>query len=42
MVKSTYGTGCFLLMNTGNNFIESESKLLSTTAYNIFEKKILL
>ena len=25
MVKSTYGTGCFLLMNTGNKFIESES-----------------
>ena len=39
MVKSTYGTGCFLLMNTGNKFIESESKLLSTKAYNMFDKK---
>ena len=39
MVKSTYGTGCFLLMNTGNKFIESESKLLSTKAYNIFDKR---
>ncbi len=39
MVKSTYGTGCFLLMNTGSNFIESQSNLLSTTAYNIFDKK---
>ncbi len=39
MVKSTYGTGCFLLMNTGNNFIKSQSNLLSTTAYNIFDKK---
>jgi Glycerol kinase len=39
MVKSTYGTGCFLLMNTGNKFIESKSKLLSTKAYNIFDKK---
>ncbi len=39
MVKSTYGTGCFLLMNTGNKFIESGSRLLSTTAYNIFDKK---
>ena len=39
MVKSTYGTGCFLLMNTGNKFIESESKLLSSKAYNIFDKK---
>ena len=26
-------------MNTGNKFIESESKLLSTKAYNIFDKK---
>ena len=39
MAKNTYGTGCFLLMNTGNKFIESESKLLSTKAYNIFDKK---
>ncbi len=39
MVKSTYGTGCFLLMNTGNRLIESDTKLLSTTAYNILDKK---
>ncbi len=39
MVKSTYGTGCFLLMNTGNNIVKSKSKLLSTTAYNIQGKK---
>ncbi len=35
MVKSTYGTGCFLLMNTGSNIIKSQSNLLSTIAFNI-------
>ena len=35
MVKSTYGTGCFLLMNTGCDIIKSQSNLLSTIAYNI-------
>ena len=31
-VKNTYGTGCFLLMNTGRNAIKSESGLLTTVA----------
>ena len=31
-VKNTYGTGCFLLMNTGNQAIGSESGLLTTIA----------
>lgn len=35
MVKSTYGTGCFLLMNTGKNPILSQNKLLTTIAYQI-------
>jgi glycerol kinase len=35
MVKSTYGTGCFALMNIGNNFRESGSRLLTTTAYRL-------
>ena len=39
MVKSTYGTGCFLLMNTGDNILNSKSTLLSTVAYNIKGKK---
>ena len=39
MVKSTYGTGCFLLMNTGDNILNSKSNLLSTVAYNIKGKK---
>jgi len=35
MVKSTYGTGCFALMNIGENFVESKNKLLTTVAYRI-------
>lgn len=31
-VKNTYGTGCFLLMNTGEKAIQSESGLLTTIA----------
>lgn len=33
--KSTYGTGCFLLMNTGTEVIKSKSRLLSTVAYRL-------
>jgi len=33
MIKSTYGTGCFMLMNTGDEMMLSKSNLLSTTAY---------
>ncbi len=35
MVKSTYGTGAFLLLNTGEKVIRSKNKLLSTIAYQI-------
>lgn len=34
-VKNTYGTGCFLLMNTGNRAILSENNLLTTIAWKI-------
>ncbi|MEE8371222.1 MAG: FGGY-family carbohydrate kinase, partial [Sphingomonadales bacterium] len=34
-LKSTYGTGCFLLQNTGETIVRSENKLLSTLAYRI-------
>ena len=37
-VKNTYGTGCFLLMNTGNRPIESKNKLLTTIAWKIGDK----
>ncbi len=33
--KSTYGTGCFLLLNTGEEAIESQQRLLTTPAYRI-------
>jgi len=35
MAKNTYGTGCFMLMNTGSERIDSESGLLSTIAWSI-------
>ncbi len=34
-VKSTYGTGCFILLNTGKNIAYSKNGLLSTIAYKI-------
>jgi len=35
MAKNTYGTGCFMLMNTGKNIVESKSGLLTTIAWGI-------
>ncbi|HEY9547668.1 MAG TPA: glycerol kinase GlpK [Solimonas sp.] len=35
MSKSTYGTGCFLVLNTGSEFKRSQNRLLSTIAYRI-------
>ncbi len=35
MVKNTYGTGCFMLMNTGNKPIVSKNNLLSTVAWRV-------
>ncbi len=35
MVKNTYGTGCFLLMNTGNKPVYSNNNLLTTIAWKI-------
>ena len=35
MVKNTYGTGCFLLMNTGETLVVSKSGLLTTIAWGI-------
>lgn len=35
MVKSTYGTGCFALMNTGEQCLMSDNRLLSTIAWRI-------
>lgn len=35
MIKSTYGTGCFALMNIGSEFKPSNNRLLTTVAYKI-------
>ncbi len=35
MVKNTYGTGCFMLMNTGEKAFESKNNLLTTIAWKI-------
>ncbi len=35
MVKSTYGTGCFALLNTGAELVYSKNRLLSTIAYRL-------
>lgn len=35
MVNSTYGTGCFVLMNTGSQIIQSDNGMLSTVAWKI-------
>lgn len=39
-VKNTYGTGCFLLMNTGNNAIRSGNGLLTTMAASAGNKPV--
>ncbi len=35
MLKSTYGTGCFALLNTGDTLVTSQNRLLSTIAYQL-------
>lgn len=35
MMKSTYGTGCFALLNTGSDLVPSTNRLLSTIAYRL-------
>jgi glycerol kinase len=35
MLKSTYGTGCFALLNTGDTAVTSKAKLLTTIAYQL-------
>lgn len=35
MAKSTYGTGCFLMVNTGSKAVRSENRLLTTVAYRL-------
>ena len=39
MMKSTYGTGCFVLLNTGADAITSRNRLLTTVAYQLDGKR---
>jgi glycerol kinase len=39
MIKSTYGTGCFALLNTGTTPVKSNNKLLTTVAYQLDGKR---
>ncbi|MGF9563624.1 glycerol kinase GlpK [Neorhizobium sp. JUb45] len=40
MVKSTYGTGCFAVLNTGTQMVRSKNRLLTTIAYRLDGKTI--
>lgn len=40
MIKSTYGTGCFMMVNTGEEQLKSRNKLLSTVAYRLNGKPV--
>lgn len=40
MAKNTYGTGCFLVMNTGNDLQFSKNGLLSTVAYKFGDQPV--
>ena len=39
MLKSTYGTGCFVVLNTGPTPVASKNKLLATVAYQLEGKR---
>jgi glycerol kinase len=39
MVKATYGTGCFVLLNTGSTPVSSKNKLVTTIAYQLAGKR---
>ncbi len=39
MMKSTYGTGCFALLNTGDQMVRSHNRLLTTIAYQLDGKR---
>jgi glycerol kinase len=39
LAKSTYGTGCFMLMNTGDSAVDSKNRLLTTVAWQTDGKR---
>ncbi|MBI1362446.1 MAG: glycerol kinase GlpK [Proteobacteria bacterium] len=40
MMKSTYGTGCFAVLNTGEKAVTSQNKMLTTIAYQVGAKPV--
>ncbi|MFP5261063.1 MAG: glycerol kinase GlpK [Blastocatellia bacterium] len=40
MAKNTYGTGCFMLLNTGRELVRSKSNLLTTVAWKIDDQPV--
>ncbi|MBI3452947.1 MAG: glycerol kinase [Rhodospirillales bacterium] len=40
MIKSTYGTGCFVVLNTGSKMVRSKNRLLTTLAYRLDGKPV--
>jgi glycerol kinase len=40
LAKNTYGTGCFLLMNTGSDAVNSRNRLLTTIAWKVGERPV--
>ncbi len=38
MVKNTYGTGCFIMLNTGNKAVSSKNRMLTTVAWQLNNK----
>ncbi|MDF3604927.1 glycerol kinase GlpK [Paracoccus sp. DMF-8] len=40
MMKATYGTGCFALLNTGDQLVRSKDRLLTTIAYQLNGKPV--
>lgn len=38
MVKNTYGTGCFIMLNTGNKAVRSKNRMLTTVAWQLCGK----
>ena len=41
LAKNTYGTGCFLLLNTGDRPVKSKNRLLTTIAYRLDGQRFL-
>lgn len=40
MIKNTYGTGCFMMMNTGESPVRSDNRLLTTIAWKLGQKTV--